>query len=216
MPGEISLAHNGALFLDEAAEFHGTVLQMLRVPLESGSITLSRAGRTTVFPARFQLLLAANPCPCGYYGFPEKLCLCSSHAIEQYWKKFSAPFLDRIDIRIQVQKVKKNVKPLSTAELRVGIANATVIQRNRCGKKNANLSAVEIAEYCKCSKKAQIVLDAACEKYGFSPRAVSGCLKLARTISDMECKQIIDEKSMIEAILYRSVSGGVESGFGML
>ena len=216
MPGEISLAHNGALFLDEAAEFKGTVLQMLRVPLESGSITLSRAGRTTVFPARFQLLLAANPCPCGYYGFPEKLCLCSSHAIEQYWKKFSAPFLDRIDIRIQVQKVKKNVKPLSTAELRVGIANATVIQRNRCGKKNANLSAVEIAEYCKCSKKAQLVLDAACEKYCFSPRAVSGCLKLARTISDMECKQIIDEKSMIEAILYRSVSGGVESGFGML
>ncbi|MBR1911579.1 MAG: YifB family Mg chelatase-like AAA ATPase [Treponema sp.] len=215
-PGEISLAHNGVLFLDEAAEFKTAVLQMLRVPIETGCITLSRAGRSTVFPARFQLLLAANPCPCGYYGFPEKLCLCSSHSVEMYWKKFSAPFLDRIDIRVQVQKKNKNIKPLSTAELRVGIANATAIQRNRAGKKNANLSAAEIAEYCKCTEKAKLILDAASEKYAFSPRAVSGCLKLARTISDMECKPTIDEKSMKEAILYRSVSGGIESGFGML
>ncbi len=216
IPGEISLAHNGVLFLDEAAEFKGTVLQMLRVPLESGSITLSRAGRSTVFPARFQLLMATNPCPCGYYGFSEKLCLCSSRSVEQYWKKFSAPLLDRIDIRVQVQKTKKSCHHLSTAELRVGIANATVIQRERAGKKNASLSSVEIGEYCKCSKKAQLILDASSEKYGFSPRAVSGCLKLARTIADMECKQLIDEKSMQEAVLYRSVSGGIEAGFGML
>ncbi|MCR5763157.1 MAG: YifB family Mg chelatase-like AAA ATPase [Treponema sp.] len=215
-PGEISLAHNGVLFLDEAAEFRSSVLQMLRVPLESGSITLSRAGRTTIFPARFQLLMATNPCPCGYYGFSEKICLCSAHSVEQYWKKFSAPLLDRIDIRIQVQKKKNGFRPLSTEELRVGIANATLIQRKRSGKKNAYLTSVEISAFCKCSEKASLVLDAACEKYSFSPRGVSSCLKLARTIADMECKQIIDEKSMIEAVSYRSVSGGMESGFGML
>lgn len=103
-PGEISLAHNGVLFLDEAAEFKTSVLQMLRVPLESGLVTLSRAGRSTVFPASFQLLLATNPCPCGNFGSQDRICLCSAHAVSQYWKKFSAPLLDRIDIRVQVQK----------------------------------------------------------------------------------------------------------------
>lgn len=214
-PGEISLAHNGVLFLDEAAEFKSSVLQMLRVPLETGAITLSRAGRSTVFPAAFQLLMATNPCPCGYYGFPEKLCLCSSRSVEQYWKKFSAPLLDRIDIRIQVQR-NSSEKTLSTEKLRIGIANATVIQRKRCGKKNAHLTSSEIAEYCKCTEKAQTVLDCSSEKYGLSPRGIAGCLKLARTIADMECKQIIDEKSMLEAVSYRCVSGGLESGFGLM
>lgn len=99
-PGEMSLAHNGVLFLDEAGEFRTSVLQCLRVPLESGRITLSRAGRHTVYPAEFQLLAAANPCPCGNFGSNEKICLCSARSVEQYWKKFSAPLLDRIDIRI--------------------------------------------------------------------------------------------------------------------
>lgn len=102
-PGEISLAHNGVLFLDEAAEFRTSVLQMLRVPLESGSISLSRAGRTTVYPANFQLLVATNPCPCGNYGSDKKVCLCSMKSVEQYWKKFSGPLLDRIDIRLHVE-----------------------------------------------------------------------------------------------------------------
>ena len=215
-PGEISLAHNGVLFLDEAAEFKSSILQMLRVPLETGTIKLSRAGRSSVFPARFQLLMAANPCPCGYYGFAEKMCLCSSRSVEQYWKKFSAPFLDRIDIRVQVQRTREPSRKVSTEELRAGIANATLIQRKRNGKKNVHLTPPEIAEYCRCSPKAKMVLESASQKYGFSPRAVSGCLKLARTVADMECLQVIDEKSMIEAVSYRSVAGGVESGFGML
>ena len=101
-PGEVSLAHNGVLFLDEAAEFRTSVLQSLRVPIENGSVTLSRAGRHTVFPARFQLLVATNPCPCGNYGSPDKVCLCSVKAVEQYWKKFSSPLMDRIDIRCPV------------------------------------------------------------------------------------------------------------------
>lgn len=102
-PGEISLAHNGVLFLDEAAEFRTAALQMLRVPMENGNISLSRAGRTTTYPARFQLLLATNPCPCGNYGSQNKICLCSLKSVEQYWRKFSGPLLDRIDIRIHVE-----------------------------------------------------------------------------------------------------------------
>ena len=102
-PGEISLAHNGVLFLDEAAEFRTSVLQMLRVPIETGRISISRAGRMTVYPANFQLLLATNPCPCGNYGSKNKICLCSAKSVSQYWRKFSAPLLDRIDIRVNVQ-----------------------------------------------------------------------------------------------------------------
>jgi magnesium chelatase family protein len=107
-PGEISLAHNGVLFLDEAAEFRSSILQMLRVPLESEMITLSRAGRTTIYPARFQLLVATNPCPCGNYGSTSKLCLCSMKSVEQYWRKFSGPLLDRIDIRVHVDGSTEN------------------------------------------------------------------------------------------------------------
>lgn len=106
-PGEISLAHNGVLFLDEAAEFRSSVLQMLRVPIESGSVTLSRAGRTTIYPAMFQLLMAANPCPCGNFGSENKLCLCSMKSVEQYWRKFSGPLLDRVDIRVNVSESKE-------------------------------------------------------------------------------------------------------------
>lgn len=109
-PGEISLAHNGVLFLDEAAEFRSSVLQMLRVPIETGRISISRAGRTTTYPARFQLLIATNSCPCGNYGSAGKICLCSAKSVGQYWRKFSGPLLDRIDIRINVQNGAQDVK----------------------------------------------------------------------------------------------------------
>ena len=118
-PGEVSLAHNGVLFLDEAAEFRTSVLQALRVPIEKGSVTLSRAGRHTVFPARFQLLVATNPCPCGNFGSPDKICVCSVKAVEQYWKKFSSPLMDRIDIRCPV----------------VGNAVSLVNGRDECGNR---------------------------------------------------------------------------------
>ena len=108
-PGEISLAHNGVLFLDEAAEFRSSVLQMLRVPLETGFVTISRAGRSTVYPAQFQLVLATHPCPCGNYGSTNKICLCSMKSVEQYWRKFSGPLLDRIELRVQVDNSTENV-----------------------------------------------------------------------------------------------------------
>lgn len=208
LPGEISLAHNGVLFLDEAAEFKSSVLQMLRVPLESGAITLSRAGRSTVFPARFQLLMSTNPCPCGNYGSQDKICLCSARSVEQYWRKFSGPLLDRIDIRVQVEgKAAQEKTPgISSAELRKKIATAIKIQRKRQGKKNVFLTPAEIADFCKLTEEAKKLLDTATARNDFSPRAVSGCMKLARTIADMEEKEIIDAVSMEEAINYRKVA----------
>lgn len=211
-PGEISLAHNGVLFLDEAAEFRSSVLQMLRIPLESGRVTLSRAGRSTTFPADFQLLLATNPCPCGFYGSRDRLCLCSSHSVEQYWKKISGPLLDRVDIRVQVDLVKDKScgnKGLSLKELRLGVANAVNVQRERQGKKNAKLSPEEVTLFCRMTDKARELLDSAALRYDFSPRAVSSCMKLSRTIADIAGKELIDELSMKEAVSYRKCEGGL-------
>ena len=128
-PGEITLAHNGILFLDEAAEFRSSVLQMLRVPLENRTIALSRAGRSTIYPANFQLLLALNPCPCGNYGDSQKICLCSAKAVEQYWKKLSGPLLDRIPIRLNIDPAKEERKEYSLEELQSYVKKATEISR---------------------------------------------------------------------------------------
>ena len=124
-PGEISLAHNGVLFLDEAAEFRSSVLQMLRVPLENKCITLSRAGRTTVYPANFQLLLALNPCPCGNYGSSQKICLCSAKAVEVYWKKIGGPLLDRVPIRLHINQSEEERKEYTLEELQSYVKRAT-------------------------------------------------------------------------------------------
>ncbi|MCQ2575379.1 MAG: YifB family Mg chelatase-like AAA ATPase [Treponema sp.] len=211
-PGEISLAHNGVLFLDEAAEFKSSVLQMLRVPLESGSVTLSRAGRSTVYPADFQLLMAVNPCPCGNYGSKTKICLCSAKSVELYWKKFSAPLLDRVDLRVFVENKSEDSENIeerpgltTTDEIRIGVAKAVKIQRKRQGGKNANLTPSEIADFCKTDGETRKVLDNAIVRHGFSPRAVASCLKVARTIADIdESKKILPEH-MAEAVDYRKL-----------
>lgn len=207
-PGEISLAHNGVLFLDEAAEFKTSVLQMLRVPLESGHITIARAGRSTVFPASFQLMMASNPCPCGNYGSDSKICLCSARSIEQYWKKFSAPLLDRVDLRVQVsnennEETNTGDTALSTNELRKNIAKAVLIQRKRQAKKNSKLLPEEIARFCKLDQETTDILNSACQRYDFSPRARASCLKTARTIADMAESPSIKPEHMEEAISFR-------------
>ncbi|MCR5290003.1 MAG: YifB family Mg chelatase-like AAA ATPase [Treponema sp.] len=212
-PGEISLAHNGVLFLDEAAEFKTSVLQMLRVPLESGQVTLSRAGRSTVYPAAFQLLLATNPCPCGNFGSKTKVCLCSARSVEMYWRKFSGPLLDRVDIRVAVessgdmQDVTGSGK--TTHELRIPIARAIKRQYQRQGKKNAALEASELMHYCAVSSDVREVLDLAVDRYDFSPRGVASCLKLARTIADMAESDTIEVVHMEEAIKNRHITGGL-------
>lgn len=209
-PGEISLAHNGVLFLDEAAEFRTSVLQMLRVPLENGAITLSRAGRTTSYPANFQLIMAVNPCPCGNYGSKTKICLCSAKAIEQYWKKFSAPLLDRIDLRLFVDNNSEESKSerekfSTTAEIRKDIAKAVSVQRKRQGVKNAKLIPRDVLSFCSLDFECKKILDKAILRYGFSLRAVSSCMKVSRTIADLEGNENISPKNIREAIDFRKV-----------
>lgn len=219
-PGEISLAHNGVLFLDEAAEFRTSVLQSLRVPLENRRITLSRAGRHTIFPADFQLLLATNPCPCGNFGARDKVCVCSIHAIEQYWKKFSAPLLDRIDIRIiaknekesNISCSKSNISQ-STAELRSKIKTAIEVQRKRQNGKNANLTPEEINYFCKLDSSCTEFLEVATNKYGFTSRGVHSIIRISRTIADMEESFNIRITDIKEAIELRKYEGGVEGLF---
>ena len=189
-PGEISLAHKGALFLDEAAEFRSSVLQMLRVPLETKTITLSRAGRVTTFPADFQLLMASNPCPCGNYGSKEKICLCSAKSIDMYWKKFSAPLLDRIEIVYDFSDETEEQKEKLTRErIRFLVERAWKRQYKRQGHLNSQMTPDEIEMYCQLTRKAQETLDKAITRYGLSPRAITNILKLTRTIHDM-----LDEK----------------------
>ena len=226
-PGEISLAHNGVLFLDEAADFRISVLQALRVPLEEGKITLSRAGRSTEYPARFQLLLAANPCPCGNFGSTDKICLCRPQAVEQYWRRFSAPLLDRIDIRVALIGSGETVKTregdadgffsaeqrLSTAQLREAIADATAIQRKRQGKPNARLEAAEIRQFCPLGEEAERFLTESARRFAFSARGIHSCIKLARTCADTEKSARIQKHHMEKAVLFHRNAGGIHMMF---
>ena len=201
-PGEISLAHNGVLFLDEAAEFRTSVLQILRVPLEIKQITLVRAGRSTIFPANFQLVMAANPCPCGNYGTPDKICLCSAKTIELYWKKFGSPLLDRVAIQFWVNKEHNFVPPhTSLSDLREMIKRAWEIQIKR-GVFNEYMSDTEINMYIQkaTSKTAMKILNNNSHKYEFSPRVLKNILKLARTLADMNGLEPIEDEIMKLAI----------------
>lgn len=216
-PGEISLAHNGVLFLDEAAEFKTSVLQTLRVPLETRSVTLSRAGRHTLYPADFQLLIATNPCPCGNFGSKDKICLCSASSVENYWKKFSGPLLDRVDIRIPLfnnseenNSFAENAGVYSgipTVELRKNIKTAREIQFSRQSKLNSKLTPEEIPFYCALSKDLELALAKYAEKYDFSARGIHSCIKLARTIADMQGTYDIKKEHLAEAMFYRKFQG---------
>ena len=228
-PGEISLAHNGVLFLDEAAEFRTSVLQCLRIPLELGSITLSRAGRHTTFPAKFQLLMASNPCPCGNYGSTNKICVCSPRAVEQYWKKLSGPLLDRIDIRVPLldsasEQFEVNgdslleeryayYNDISSAKLRPAIALAVHMQRKRQGKNNASLTPEEIKANIVLEEDAESLFDELVMTSNFSGRAEHSILKLARTIADLEGSVKIKPEHVNEAVDFRKNEGGLDICF---
>lgn len=201
-PGEVSLAHNGTLFIDEAAEFRSSVLQMLRIPLENHSITLARAGRATIYPANFQLVMASNPCPCGNYGNKERVCLCSEKSIEQYWAKFSHPLLDKMAIRYDCNNPLEYTN-YTLEELREIINTSWTRQMKRQGKLNDELTPQEIALYIVLSEDAKEVLKKATEKYGYSPRAVSYIQKVAKTIQDMQNDEAVSAESMKVALQLR-------------
>lgn len=184
-PGEVSLAHNGVLFLKDAAEFKTSVLQMLRAPLENKSISLSRAGKSTTYPANFQLVMTARPCPCGNLGSEAFVCLCSAQSIRQYWAKFSAPLLDCVAIRYDTAK---RVVPMFAgySELRNRVKRAVERQIRRQGKFNQELSASEVEQYCKLTYNAKNALDIATTRYNLSPRATANIIRLARTVLDLK------------------------------
>ncbi len=195
-PGEISLAHNGTLFLDEAAEFRSSVIQMLRVPLESRQITLSRAGRSTSYPADFQLVMAMNPCPCGNYGTNERICLCSAKSIEMYWKKISDPLLDRIEIKNFCERDEKDTRKLSYDDMKAAISRAYEIQRKR-GVYNSHMTPEQIQMYCKLDKESQAYLEK--EEDKLTPRGKSNLLKLSLTIANMDGREEIHLNDLKEA-----------------
>ena len=185
MPGEVSLAHNGVLFLKEATEFKSSVLQMLRVPLENKNITLSRAGKSTTYPADFQLVMTTKPCPCGNLGADAYVCLCSAQSIKQYWAKFTAPLLDRISIRYNTNE---RVMPMFVGAnaLRIRVKSAVEKQFKRQGKFNQELTDDEVTQYCKLTNNAQNKLDLVVTRFNLSPRAKANIIRLARTVLDLK------------------------------
>lgn len=207
-PGEISLAHGGTLFLDEAALFRASALQALRSPIESGTVTLSRAGKNMTFPSRFQLLMAINPCPCGNAGAPGRVCTCMPDSVNRYWKRMTAPLLDRIDLRIEVRPPEGSElagPPIhSTAELRIAVARARVMQRERNQEGlNGSLVPEALMRSASLSLKAHELFRAIMADERLSGRGGHGILRVARTIADMEGSKIIEAEHLQEASGFR-------------
>ena len=213
-PGEVSLSHNGVLFLDELPEFRKNVLEVLRQPLEDGEVTISRAQIAITFPARFMLVAAMNPCPCGYRGDPKHPCTCSREAIQRYWSKISGPLMDRIDIHVEVPSVEwRDLTRISDGEsseaVRTRVNQARKIQLQRLEKtgtfSNAQMTSALIKKHCTLDKQSMNVLERAVDKLGLSARAYHRILKIARTIADMEPCNDIQPAHVAEAIQYRSL-----------
>jgi magnesium chelatase family protein len=217
-PGEVSLAHNGVLFLDELPEFHRNVLEVLRQPLEDGQVTVGRAKVTLTFPARFTLAAAMNPCPCGYFTDHSKQCTCTPHAIQRYRSKISGPLLDRIDIQVPVPALKYDElvnrspgEPSSAIRERVNRARSTQIERFKSLKRrrrifaNAHMESRDIRRFCEVSPECDRLLRNAIEAFGYSARAYDRILKVARTIADLAAIEAIEPQHVSEAIQYRSL-----------
>lgn len=213
-PGEISLAHNGVLFLDELPEFKRTVLEVMRQPMEDRKVTISRSRFSVTYPASFMLIASMNPCPCGYYNHPEKECVCAPGVVQKYLNKISGPLLDRIDLHVEVTPVSFNElsgnrKTDDSASIRQRVIRARHIQSNRFeGKKiycNAQMEAQTVQEICTISEVSRTMLSRAMQKLQLSARAYDRILKVARTIADLAASQDILPEHIAEAIQFRSL-----------
>jgi len=215
-PGEISLAHNGVMFLDELPEFERKVLEVLREPLETGRITISRAARQAEFNARFQLIAAMNPCPCGYLGHQSGRCHCTSDQVQRYRARISGPLIDRIDMHVEVPAVSFDVlrgvanenaaqqtQYDTSQQVRTRVEATRDLQIKRAGKANAQLDNAQVDQYCKLMEKDSLLLEQATIKLGLSARAYHRILKLARTVADMATSENIQTMHLSEAISYR-------------
>ena len=219
LPGEVSLAHRGVLFLDELPEFHRNVLEVLRQPLEDGTVTISRAAATVTFPCKFMLVAAMNPCPCGYYGDLKRDCRCSHRQVQNYRNKISGPLLDRIDIHVEVPTIEyQELSTLKDGEpseqIRERVKRGRAVQRERFKKagrfhSNAEMGAKETQKYCTLKGEAQDLLKMAISELNFSARAYNRILKVSRTIADMAESEDILANHISEAIQYRSLDRSI-------
>ncbi len=213
-PGEISLAHNGVLFLDELPEFNRATLEILRQPMESGRILISRAKRNATYPARFQLIAAMNPCPCGHLGNPAMSCTRAPRCAEAYQNKISGPLLDRIDLHVDVDAVKpwemtSDTTPReSSAEIRARVVCARERQISRQGHVNATLDGAELEQFAALSEELKTFLNTAAEKMGMSARGYNRIKRLARTIADLRGSDNIEMTDLAEALSYRPINRG--------
>ena len=213
-PGEISLAHNGVLFLDEFPEFSRQAMEVLRAPLEDGKVTISRANGRLTYPCEFSLVAAMNPCPCGFFGHPKKKCICSAQTVKRYLGKISGPMLDRLDIHVEVPAVEYDELTSrspgeSSAEIRSRVEKARKIQNDRykgtgvtC---NARLTEELIRKHCVLTDDANLMLKAAFERLGMSARSYDRILKIARTVADLDSEEKIGVSHIAQAIQFRSL-----------
>jgi len=214
-PGEISLAHNGVLFLDELPEFKRTVLEVMRQPMEDRVVTISRAKFSVEYPANFMLIASMNPCPCGFYNHPEKECVCAPGVVQKYLNRISGPLLDRIDLHVEVTPVpfselSKERSHETSAMIRARVTSARDIQHQRYASdagihSNAQMRAAHLRKYCKLDATATALIRNAMERLGLSARAYDRILKVARTIADLEGSTDIQTVHLAEAIQYRSL-----------
>jgi len=213
-PGEVSLAHHGVLFLDELPEFKKNVLEVMRQPLEDGQVTVSRAAMSLTFPARFMLVAAMNPCPCGYYGDLVRECVCTPAQVQRYRSHISGPLLDRIDLHVEVPAVKyKELGTGSSGEpsevIRERVKAARQRQAGRLSRMglfaNAQMQNQHLRRFCRLDDTGQKLLETAMQKLGLSARAYTRIIKLSRTIADLEGADSIQSHHLSEAIGYRSL-----------
>ena len=213
-PGEISLAHNGVLFLDELPEFHKDTLDLMRQPLEDAQVTISRVSGTVTYPAEFMLVCAMNPCKCGWYGDPSGRCTCSESAVHTYRSRISGPLLDRIDIIMEVPAVnfedlrrRQEAEPSSAIKARVDRARSSQHKRfgKRAGMCNARMGPDELRAYCALDEESQTLMRQAFDAFGLTARSYDRILKVARTIADIEGSDRIGPEHIAEAIQYRTV-----------
>ncbi len=218
LPGEVSLAHNGVLFLDELPEFHRNVLEVMRQPLEDGTVSIARAAASVTFPCRFMLVAAMNPCPCGHYGDAKRECRCTPIQMQRYRNRISGPLLDRIDIHVEVpameyQQLASLEKGEGSAQIRARVVASRVVQRERFAKGksahaihcNANMRSKDVHKHCVLDDAAQALLKAAMADLHLSARAYDRILKVARTIADLAGAADIAADHVAEAIQYRSL-----------
>jgi magnesium chelatase family protein len=208
-PGEVSLAHNGVLFLDEFPEFPRNVLELLRQPVEDGSITIARSTMTLSFPSSFMLIAAMNPCPCGFFGDSTRECRCTPGIIQRYLGKISGPLLDRIDIHVEVpavpyKELRSNGTSESSADMRARVERARAVQQAR-GFVNARMPSRLIRKQCALDDAGERTLEMAVRKMGLSARAHDRILKVARTVADLDESQTVSAKHLAEAVQYRSL-----------